>query len=59
VDCLWKTTYALVVLRSDADRALAVAAELANNAFHNVTFFGGTLRDLITAAGASTVAVNH
>ncbi|WP_019586857.1 rhodanese-like domain-containing protein [Deinococcus apachensis] len=44
----------LIVFGKDAQQARAVAEEIARNAFHNVSFFPGSLNDLRTAmAGPS------
>jgi rhodanese-related sulfurtransferase len=46
----------IVVFGTNAQEAREVATELAKNAFHNVTFFDGTLADLIVGLGEPMVA---
>jgi rhodanese-related sulfurtransferase len=41
----------IIVFGADGDQARAVATELANNAFHNVTYFDGTVADLMAGLG--------
>lgn len=41
----------IVVFGADAEQARATTTELAKNAFHNVTFFDGTLDDLMAGLG--------
>lgn len=49
----------IVVFGASAERARAVTAELAKNAFHNVSYFDGTLDDLLAALGEAPVVATR
>jgi hypothetical protein len=40
----------IIVFGRDGDQARAAAEEIAKNAFHNVSFYGGSLADLKLAS---------
>jgi len=46
----------IIVFGVDTDQARAGAAEIAKNAFHNVSFFAGSLDDLIAGLNETVVA---
>lgn len=37
----------IIVFGADGEQASAIATEIAKNAFHNVSFFGGTFKELM------------
>jgi len=37
----------IIVFGTDGEQARAVATEIAKNAFHNVSYFGGTVEELM------------
>jgi rhodanese-related sulfurtransferase len=49
----------IIVFGTDAEQSRTVATELAKNAFHNVSFFAGTLDDLVAGLGESTVTASR
>ena len=49
----------VIVFGADAGQARAVTAELAKNAFHNVTYFAGTLDDLVATLGEGPVVATR
>ena len=49
----------IIVFGADGEQARAVATELAKNAFHNVTFFDGSLDDLVAGLGEPAVATTR
>jgi rhodanese-related sulfurtransferase len=49
----------VIVFGTDADQARAVTTELAKNAFHNVSFFAGTLDDLVAEFGEAPVVATR
>jgi len=49
----------IIVFGSTAEQAQAATTEIAKNAFHNVSFFAGTLDDLVAGLGETTVAATR
>ncbi|MGE3511805.1 MAG: rhodanese-like domain-containing protein [Vicinamibacterales bacterium] len=49
----------IIVFGADAEQARAVTVELAKNAFHNVSFFAGTVDDLVAGLGSSGLVAAH
>ena len=49
----------VIVFGADADQARAVTDELAKNAFHNVSYFAGTLDDLVAGLGEAPVVATR
>jgi rhodanese-related sulfurtransferase len=45
----------IIVFGTDAEQARAATIEIAKNAFHNASFFAGTLDDLVAGLGESPV----
>jgi rhodanese-related sulfurtransferase len=45
----------IIVFGTDAEQARAATTEIAKNAFHNASFFAGTLDDLVAGLGESPV----
>ena len=45
----------IVVFGADTEQARAATAEIAKNAFHNVSFVAGTLDDLVAGLGEQMV----
>jgi rhodanese-related sulfurtransferase len=49
----------IIVFGADAEQARAATAEIAKNAFHNASFFAGTLDDLVAGLGQSPVVASR
>ena len=49
----------IIVFGADAEQARAATAEIAKNAFHNVSYFAGTLDDLVAGLGEPPVAATR
>lgn len=49
----------IVIFGADAEQARAAATEIAKNAFHNVSYFAGTLDDLMAGLGEARITASH
>ena len=46
----------IIVFGTDGEQARSVAGDLASGAFHNVSFFGGTVEELMQAFSSEAVS---
>jgi rhodanese-related sulfurtransferase len=49
----------IIVFGAEAEQARAATAEIAKNAFHNVSFFAGSLDDLVAGLGGTPVVASR